>query len=70
MTTLEAIDLAREARLRYEARNIESEKQYRIDIRKIQADCPHEFSDIKHVCDFNDCYYHLRYCTACGKELE
>lgn len=70
LTTIEAIVLAREARTRHETRVFESERKYKEDIKSVQADCPHEFSDIKHVCDFNDCCYYIRYCTACGKELE
>jgi len=70
LITIEAIDLAKDARLRHEERVFESEKQYREDIKSVQADCPHEFSDIKHIVDLNDVYIHVRYCTACWKELE
>lgn len=70
MTTIEIIDLAREARIKHEERIFESEKQYKEDIKSVQADCPHEFSDIKNIIDHNDVYIHVRYCTACWKELE
>ena len=70
MTTIEAIVLAREARTKHEDRVFESERQYKVNIHNIQGQCPHEFSDIKHILDFNDVYIHVRYCTACWKELE
>jgi len=70
LTTTEIIDLAKDARLRHEERVFESERQYKVNIHNIQGQCPHEFSDIKHIVDHNDVYIHVRYCTACWKELE
>lgn len=70
LTTKEIIDLAIEARSRHKERIVDSERRYQSDIHNIREDCPHEFSDIWNVVDFNDCSTHVKYCRACGKETD
>jgi hypothetical protein len=69
-TTEQTINFVKAARLRHEGRVDESERQYRDDVLYVRKGCPHEFTDVRHVIDFNDCSIHVTYCTACGKEMD
>lgn len=69
-TTEQVIKAAEAAKARHDGRISESEKAYRDDIRYLRGRCQHEVTDIKYVCDFNNCCYHVTYCVACGKEID